>query len=380
MKKLTVAVVFGGRSAEHEISLLSARNVVQALDREKYTPVLIGIDRAGRWFMNRPSLDNGSLALLGGEKADTVKLDTTSQEVALVSTGPTSGLVARDGGAILGEVDVIFPVLHGPYGEDGTIQGLAKLADIPCVGAGVLGSAVGMDKDVMKRLLREAGLPIAPFRTIRRRQWFGSGASGKSVDYQAVAGELGDRLYVKPANLGSSVGISRALDADSYRAAVDLAFQYDSKVVVEGEVRGREIECSVLGNDEPVASIPGEIVPANGFYSYKAKYLDENGAELRIPADLTSAEVQTVQETAIRAFEVLCCDGMARVDGFLAPDGTFVVNEINTIPGFTRISMYPKLFEASGIGPGELIDRLIQLAVERHEREQGYSLSPGEDK
>ena len=371
MKKLRVAVVFGGRSAEHEISLLSARNVVSALDPAKYEPILIGIDRQGRWLMSEASLTGGSLKLLGGESADTVRLDTDSREVALVSTGPTSELLRRDGTTI-GRIDVLFPVLHGPYGEDGTIQGLAKLADIPCVGAGVLGSAVGMDKDVMKRLLRDARIPIAPFRTILRRDRAG-------VSYAGVTADLGSRLFVKPANLGSSVGISRANDDASFQSAIDLAFRYDSKVIVETEVTGREIECSVLGNEDPIASVPGEIIPSDGFYSYEAKYLDENGAELRIPAELTETEQQTVQTTAIDAFVTLCCEGMARVDGFLTEDGRFIVNEINTIPGFTRISMYPKLFEASGIGPSELIDRLISLALERHERESSLSLSPLDD-
>ncbi len=365
MQKIRVAVVFGGRSAEHEISLLSARNIVSALDPDKYEPVLIGIDRSGRWYLNE-----GSMKLLGEEAANTIRLDDSATEVALFSTGPTSELATRNGGT-LGHVDVLFPVLHGPYGEDGTIQGLAKLADIPCVGAGVLGSAVGMDKDVMKRLLRDAGIPIAPFALLtaprRGRQGF---------TYNDLVGTLGRRLYVKPANLGSSVGISRVTGPEEFDAALDLAFRYDTKVIVELEVSGREIECSVLGNEEPIASVPGEIIPSNGFYSYKAKYLDENGAKLCIPADLTGEQVRTVQETALHAFEALCCEGMARVDGFLTAEGSFVVNEINTIPGFTRISMYPKLFEASGIGYRELVDRLISLAIERHKRDEGLSLSP----
>lgn len=360
MKKLRVAVIFGGRSAEHEISLLSARNVVTSLNREKYEPVLIGIDRRGRWFMSDATI---------GERADTIRLDTASREVGLVSTGPSSQLVARDGGDVPGPIDIIFPVLHGPYGEDGTIQGLAKMADLPCVGAGVLGSAVGMDKDVMKRLLRDGGIPIVPFRVLRA-------ADGDAVEYGQLASELGGTLFVKPANLGSSVGISRAHDSESFRTAVSLAFRYDTKVVVESEMFGREIECSVLGNEDPIASVPGEIIPSDGFYSYEAKYLDEHGAELRIPADLTDSQQQTVRSTAVAAFATLCCEGMARVDGFLTPDDVFVVNEINTIPGFTRISMYPKLFEASGLNVPELLDRLILLAIERHERESRLNLSP----
>ena len=363
MDRLRVAVVFGGRSAEHEISLLSAQNVVASLDPGKYEPVLIGIDRAGRWFLNE-----GSLHLLDAGDAARVRLDTGASEVGLVSTGPSSRLVAMGGGPV-GRIDVIFPVLHGPYGEDGTIQGLAKLADIPCVGAGVLGSAVGMDKDVMKRLLRDAGIPIAPFRVARAHQ------PGEPAWAQASR-ELGAVLYVKPANLGSSVGISRVHDDSEYADALAEAFRYDRKVIIEREVVGREIEVSILGNDEPVASIPGEVIPTDGFYSYRAKYLDENGAQLLIPADLTVEQTRTVQHTALAAFRALCCEGMARVDGFLTTDGVFVVNEINTIPGFTRISMYPKLFEASGIGPRELMDRLIQLAIERHRADAALSLTP----
>ncbi len=365
MSKLRVAVVFGGRSAEHEISLLSAQNVVATLDPRKYEPVLIGIDREGRWYLNE-----GSMRLLDEADVGRIRLAADTTPVGLVSTGPTSRLVAT-GGDELGTVDVIFPVLHGPYGEDGTIQGLAKLANIPCVGAGVLGSAVGMDKDVMKRLLRDAGIAIAPFLVAR--------AHDPGVpSFDRARDELGLPLYVKPANLGSSVGISRVETEADYRTAIEEAFAYDRKVLVEQTVRGREIECSVLGNDEPVASVPGEVVPADGFYSYRAKYVDENGAELRIPADLTEAQTRVVQETAIATFGALCAEGMARVDGFLTSDDVFVVNEINTIPGFTRISMYPKLFEASGIAPAELTDRLIQLAIERHEAEAKLRLTPGD--
>jgi len=369
MKKLRVAVVFGGRSAEHEISLLSAQNVVSALDPERYEAILIGIDRVGRWYLNAGSGNSAAPAVTGRE-ADTIRLASGSPEIALVSGGPSSALVTRDGGA-LGTVDVLFPVLHGPYGEDGTIQGLAKLADIPCVGAGVLGSAVGMDKDVMKRLLRDAGIPISDFETIHRYDWDAERVTGETVIQR-----LGLPVFVKPANLGSSIGISRASNREELLNAIRIAFDYDMKIIVEMAVAGREIECSILGNDDPVASVPGEVVTAGGFYSYAAKYLDENGTELLIPADLTDAERETIQQTCIRTFRALCCSGMARVDGFLVADGSFVVNEINTIPGFTRISMYPKLFEASGITQRELIDRLISLAVERHESERKLSLSP----
>lgn len=371
MNRLRVAVVFGGRSAEHEISLLSAQNIVSALDQDRYEPVLIGIDRAGRWYLNAESnTRDRSQPAVTGAGADTIRLQADSREIALVSSGPSSELLARDGQSI-GRIDVLFPVLHGPYGEDGTIQGLAKLADIPCVGAGVLGSAVGMDKDVMKRLLRDAGIPIAPFVTVRRQGW-----DAGEIEPESILESLGTPVYVKPANLGSSVGITRATTQDELLGSIETAFRYDTKVIIERAVAGREIECSILGNDEPIASVPGEIIPSDGFYSYAAKYLDEHGAELRIPADVTDEERETIQRTSITAFETLCCSGMARVDGFLLPDGAFLVNEINTIPGFTRISMYPKLFEESGVSQTELIDRLISLAIERHQTEQNLSLLP----
>lgn len=363
MPRLRVAIVFGGRSAEHEVSLLSAKNVIDALDTSKYEPVLIGIDRSGKWFLNE-----GSLHLLEENSAERIHLQGSLSEIALLSTGPTSRLIHTSGEPV-GEIDVLFPVLHGPYGEDGTIQGLAKLADLPCVGAGVLGSALGMDKDVMKRLLRDAGIAVSPFKVV-------SAAESSDLDYDTVVSELGPGLYVKPANLGSSVGISRVRTIDQFQPAIDRAFQYDTKIIVESEISGREIECGVLGNEDPIASIPGEVRAVDGFYSYKAKYIDENGAELVVPAELTDTERRAVQETAIRAFEVLCCEGMARVDGFLTADSTFLVNEINTIPGFTRISMYPKLFEASGISYTELVDRLITLAIESHERSSALSLTP----
>jgi D-alanine-D-alanine ligase len=364
MGKLRVAVVFGGRSAEHEVSLLSAKNVVAALNPDKYDPVLIGIDRDGRWFLNE-----GSLHLLNDDNAAQIALNSSNGSPPVSIT--TDGELLRPDGDSAAPVDVIFPVLHGPYGEDGTIQGLAKLANIPCVGAGVLGSAVGMDKDVMKRLLREAGLPIAPFMTIASHR-------RKEANYEAIRKELGDTVFVKPANLGSSVGISRAATRDEFEEAVAVAFRYDTKIIVEAAIVGREIECAVLGNEHPVASVPGEVVPRNGFYSYEAKYLDEDGAELLIPADLGDAEVRKVQRLSIRAFEVLCCEGMARVDGFLRPNGDYLINEINTIPGFTKISQYPKLFEASGMPLSELVDRLITLAMDRHRTVTGLSIAPRE--
>lgn len=352
MHKLKVAILFGGRSAEHEVSLQSARNVIDSLDKEKYEPVLIGIDKEGRWFLNENSIkvrDSGD--------PKRIRLKENLHEVALTPSGSGSSLISLTTHKNLGKVDVIFPVLHGPFGEDGTVQGLARLANLPCVGAGILGSAVGMDKDVMKRLLRDAGIPIGRFMTLYP-------GTRSNCNYRDLVAELGKILYVKPANMGSSVGISRVANKDEFQAALDLAFDYDVKVVVEEEIRGREIECAVLGNENPVASIPGEIIPRSGFYSYKAKYIDDDGAGLEIPARLSPAMVQEVQEIAVATFRALECRGMARVDVFLTEDDRVIVNEINTIPGFTRISMYPKLWEVTGVSYTELVSRLIRLALD----------------
>ena len=350
-RKLRVGILFGGKSAEHEVSLQSALSVVDAIDSDKFEVVLIGIDRRGRWFV-----DQKAQALLPGCPA------IGGEEVALLNRDGSSTLVAIDSTDSLGEVDVVFPVLHGPFGEDGSVQGLLKLAGVPCVGAGILGSAVGMDKDVMKRLLRDAGIPIAAFVVLNPR----SDIKARSAE---AATDLGLPLFVKPANLGSSVGVSKARSVREVEEAVKLAFRYDTKVIVEEYVEGREIECSVLGNRDPIASVPGEIRPLQDFYSYSAKYLDENGAELVIPAELSGVQTERIQQISVDSFDALCCSGMARVDMFLTPDDRLVVNEINTIPGFTKISMYPKLWEASGVGYTDLISRLIELSVERHEEE-----------
>ena len=259
-------------------------------------------------------------------------------------------------------LDVVFPVLHGPYGEDGSVQGLLKTAGIPFAGPGVLAAAVGLDKDVMKRLLRAAGIPVADFRVVA--------AADPRPAWDTVAAELGSPVFVKPANLGSSVGIRKPAAAGPFAEAVEQAFAYDTKIVIERAIAGREIECAVLGNDEPIASVPGEVIPHHEFYSYEAKYLDADGAELVIPADLEPPVAARVRELSLDAYRALCCDGMARVDFFLQADGALLVNEINTIPGFTRISMYPKLWEASGIPYDDLIERLLRLGIERYERER----------
>ncbi|MEI6650859.1 MAG: D-alanine--D-alanine ligase [Candidatus Moraniibacteriota bacterium] len=345
-KKIRVGILFGGKSAEHEVSLRSAKSVLDALDRDRYEPVLIGIGKDGKWqSVDIKSLPEGESLLIG----------TTSEATALLpsSAGELSGSVPT------GRIDVVFPVLHGPLGEDGTVQGLLRLADVPFVGPDVLGSAVGMDKDVMKRLLNEAGIRNAKGLVFR---------SHEAVSFDDVKVALGMPVFVKPANLGSSVGVSKAVDEASFRAAVDEAFRYDTKIIVEEAIVGRELECAILGNELPIASLPGEVIPHAEFYSYEAKYIDADGAGLEIPARLDAETIKRIQDIAIRTFMTLECEGMSRVDCFLREDGEILVNEINTIPGFTSISMYPKLWEESGIGYSELIDRLIRLAIERHER------------
>ncbi len=347
-KKLRVAILFGGRSAEHEISLISARNITAAMDRNKYRIIPIGIDKQGRWLR-----DQGG-RLLQDKSITRVELPRRGSSTAVLSaSSPLRALEA---------VDVVFPVLHGPFGEDGTVQGLLKLANIPFVGAGVLGSAVGMDKDVMKRLLRDAGIPIAKFMV------FDSPIRNK-ISFSRVRRELGLPVFVKPANLGSSVGISKAARASEFVRAVKAAFRYDKKILVEENISGREIECAVLGNEYPRASLPGEIITGHKFYSYDAKYVDDQGARLVIPAELPGAVTRRIQAMSVRAFKVLCCSGMARVDFFLRGRGEIFVNEINTIPGFTAISMYPKMWRASGLSYSRLIDRLIQLALQEFRAE-----------
>jgi D-alanine-D-alanine ligase len=347
-QKIRVGILYGGRSAEHEVSLRSAKSIVDALDRKRYDPVLIGIGKDGIWRLQ------DSKAMPEGES---LAIDLSGKEVVLApsSKGELTGSSER-----IRKLDVVFPVLHGTNGEDGTVQGLLTLADVPFVGPSVLGSAVGMDKTVMKALLRDAGIPNARVLVYRK---------GSEISFSDVESELGMPVFVKPANLGSSVGVSRATDEASFRTAVEDAFRYDTKILVEEAIVGREIECAVLGNGEPQASVPGEIIPHDEFYSYEAKYLDPDGAGLEIPAKLDPETTARIQDIAIRTFQALECEGMGRVDCFLKENGEILVNEINTIPGFTSISMYPKLWEASDVPYSELIDRLISLAIERHERD-----------
>lgn len=340
-KKIRVGVIFGGRSGEHEVSLRSAESVIRSLDPSKYDVVPLAITPEGHWL-------------------------TAGSAVSMLPAGKAIEAVLKEGTPMTlapepradGLVDVFFPIVHGTYGEDGTLQGLLELAGVPYVGAGVLGSAVGMDKDVMKRLLREAGLPIGDYWVTRAK------------DVDAFARQFGRELpypvFVKPANLGSSVGISKAHDVGELPGALAVAAEFDRKIVIEKGIDAREIEISVLGNDDLRASVPGEIIPAREFYDYQAKYVDDD-SRLLIPAPLTPEQVHAAQDLAIRSFQALECAGLARVDLFLEkPTGKFFVNEINTLPGFTSISMYPKMWEASGLPYAALLDRLLELALERH--------------
>jgi len=359
-----VGILFGGKSAEHEISLLSAKNIYEAIDKTKFEPVLIGIDKTGRWILN----DAGRF-LLNDSGAAHVKLNPDGKNVSLCPD--RCGFTAEGDGNI--NLDAVFPILHGPFGEDGTIQGFLKLADIPYVGAGVLGSAVGMDKDVMKRLLRDAGIPIGKFLTLKSHEKI---PSFSEIESALSSNEKnGSPFFIKPANMGSSVGISKVRDAAELEEALKEAFLYDTKVIIEEFICGREIECAVLGNEEPVASVPGEIIPAHDFYSYDAKYLDEKGAVLEIPAGIDEETKRKIRDISVKVFKLLCCEGLSRVDFFLKKNGEIIVNEINTMPGFTRISMYPKMWEASGISYTDLITRLIELAISRYEKESRLKTS-----
>ena len=334
MGRLRVAVLTGGRSSEHDVAVASARSVVESLDPGRYETISVEIGRDGRWELPR-----GNQAQLGPNGA-----------VAGAQLVPVSADRVPEA---LGDVDVVFPVLHGPFGEDGTVQGLLELADVPYVGAGVAASALCMDKDLMKAVLRDRGIPVTRNVVVR---------PGEEVE-----NPFGFPVFVKPARLGSSVGITKARSPDELRAGVQLAFRHDEKVLIEEFVSGVEVECGVLGNMRPIASLPGEIVPGSDWYDYSAKY-DEGGMDLIVPPRVDEALSRRVQELSVDAFVATECEGMARVDCFVRDDGEVLINELNTIPGFTATSVYAKLFEASGIPYAELLDRLIELALERHAR------------
>lgn len=348
-QKTRVALIFGGKSVEHEVSIQSAANVFAAIDKNKYDVTLIGIDKKGVFRLLTPSVFQKQESW---EEKD---------QVVFLPHPERGQLFNLNQGKVLDPIDVVFPLLHGSFGEDGTIQGMLKILNIPFVGTDVLGSAIGMNKEVTKRLLREAGIPVVRFFSI---------TTPSQLSFQEVVEEIGLPFFVKPANLGSSVGISKVKKEADFFPALQNAFRYDYKVLLEEYIEGQEIECSVLGNENPLVSIPGEIVPQHEFYSYEAKYLDDKGALLVVPARLSKETALLVQEMALRSFKTLYCEGMARVDFLIRKNGEIFVSEINTIPGFTKISMYPKLWEASGIPYPELLDRLIKLALERFEKEK----------
>ena len=380
-RKLRVALVFGGASTEHEVSLTSAKSVLAAIDRERYDVVPVAITREGCWLSGPQTLRMLEAKTNSGP-ADTGAAGTPS---ALLADPKVQGLVAviEDGSARPQDrtpIDVVLPIIHGRHGEDGSLQGLLEMAGMPYVGCGVLASAVGMDKDACKRLLRDAGLPIVEYVCLRDRSWQRDWKGAERL----VAEGPGFPCFVKPSNGGSSVGIVKVKDAGELRAALEEAARYDRKVLVERAVDAREIEVSVLGNETPEASVPGEIEPANEFYDYEAKYADDRSL-LRIPAPVTEEQARQARRMAVEAFLALECEGMARVDFLLdRRSGALFLSEVNTVPGFTPISMYPKLWEASGLSYARLIDRLIELALERHRRnsrlrtryEKGSSSAP----
>ena len=374
MKKLRVGVVYGGRSGEHEISLASAAAVFQHLDPEKYEPIAIRIEKDGRWTLPRkpPSLVSAA-DVIHAAAADGGRGSADGAREAHLVAHPGADtmltITRRDDRVSVSTLalDVVFPVLHGPYGEDGTVQGLLELANVAYVGAGVLASAVGMDKAVMKLVFTAKGLPVCDYEVVLLRDW----KNDERAVMQSAISRLGFPLFVKPANLGSSVGISKAKHAAELRDAITLAGEFDRKIVIEAAVpNAREIECAVLGNDDPEASVPGEIIPSREFYDYEAKYLDDASKTI-VPAKLTRTQTKEVRRLAVEAFKAIDGAGMARVDFLLAGDsGVVYLNEVNTIPGFTAISMYSKMWDASGVPYPKLLDRLIGLAIERHAEKQ----------
>jgi len=359
-QKINLALIFGGKSAEHEVSIMSAQNIVKAVDQKKYDLTYIGISQNGQWF----SFSKQEMLSL---KNISKSKNTTGKKTVIPFTKNNLFYLKIEKADKI--IDAVFTILHGPFGEDGTIQGLLKLYNVPFVGSSVLGSAIGMDKDVSKRLLKEAGLPVVKYLIYKADQ-------KKEIRFEKIKKNLGVPFFIKPANLGSSVGISKVKNQKEFALAIDNAFAFDNKIIIEEFIKGKEIECSVLGNEKPIASIPGEIIPTHDFYSYEAKYLDENGARTAIPANIAKPLVKKIQTLAIKTFETLCCEGMGRVDFFLTEKNEIFINEINTIPGFTSISMYPKLFEKSGVIYSTLIDELVELGIARFIRENNLKNTP----
>lgn len=363
MAKIRVGVIFGGRSAEHEVSLQSAKNIVDAIDRRQFDVMLLGIDKQGRWH-----LYDIADYLLYSDDPERIALNKSTWEIALRFGYWQYQLMQADRPDMLFQFDVIFPITHGTLGEDGSLQGLLRMANMPYVGSDVLGSAISMDKDISKRLLRDAGLAVAPFLTLTQ-------AKQARIRFEEITAILGLPLFVKPANQGSSIGISKVTDRASFEQALALAFRFDHKVLVETVIVGRELECAVLGNDAPEASLCGEVVLSDNFYSYHTKYINEASVQVGVPADISQTVSDKIRRTALQAFTTLNCAGMARVDVFLTPNGKVIVNEVNTLPGFTNISMYPQLWQESGLSYTDLITRLIELALARYQQDQTLARS-----
>ncbi|AZF21187.1 D-alanine--D-alanine ligase [Pseudomonas sp. R3-52-08] len=353
MTKLRVGIVFGGKSAEHEVSLQSARNIINALDKSLFEPVLIGIHKSGEWELN----DIESYLEFRDDPA-CISLSKTGKNLAIVLGESSNQFFQIDRQGDLKNIDVVFPIVHGSSGEDGCMQGVFRMANLPFVGSDVLASAVCMDKDVSKRLLRDAGLSVVPFITVRR-------LDAMQLGFDEVKRKLGPVVFIKPANQGSSIGVTKAFDEATYLAAIGTALEFDEKIVIETAIEGREIECAVMGNEELIASACGEIVVSGDFYTYDTKYIDKSSTRILIPAKLEKEVCLGIQDLALKAFKVLGCAGMARIDFFVTLNKDIYINEVNTLPGFTDISMYPKLWEESGIGYVALVERLILLALER---------------
>ncbi|MBN2523880.1 MAG: D-alanine--D-alanine ligase [Bacteroidales bacterium] len=353
--KLNLGLIFGGRSGEHEVSLQSAQSIADAVDRTKFNLLLIAIDKKGNWFL---ADENNYLSHASDPKNICLHVKP-DQQIAIVPIDNTNRIISLFSGEDLGKLDVLFPIIHGTFGEDGSLQGFCSIINLPCVGADVLGSSVGMDKLIAKQLLMQAGIPVARYLLVE-----------KEDNLDQIVQETKARfiypVFVKPVCSGSSVGVYKIHNKKELEDSIRKALRFDRRVLIEEAVDGREIECSILGNDDLIASVPGEIIPRHSFYSYEAKYLDAEGAILEMPAKISDDTVVKVQTIAKKAFKTLACSGMARVDMFLRSSGEIVLNEINTLPGFTRISMYPKLLQLSGISYPELIERLVDLAVEKH--------------
>jgi D-alanine-D-alanine ligase len=349
MNKINLCVIFGGKSAEHEVSLQSAYNIIEAVNKEKYRLILIAMDKSGKFF-----LYNNDDFLENIDNPKNIKLKKVDNEVAFIPGGRGNSIYSLRDKKIINSIDVVFPIIHGSFGEDGSLQGMLRLMGIPYVGAGIIGSSVGMDKDIMKRLLRDSNIKIADFLIYR---------DIKDANYEEAKEKLGMPMFIKPANLGSSVGVAKVMNQEQYIEGLEEAFKFDRKVIVEEFINGREIECAVKGNNIIETTIPGEILPNEEFYSYEAKYINEAGSGLEIPAKLDEEISRNIQKIALKTYKILETKGLARIDFFVTEE-EIIVNEINTLPGFTKISMYPKLWQNEGVSYSELIDNLIELAIE----------------